>query len=90
MVDVGDVNARLQFFETLLEQNGQLTLVVDDDWKIVSASQAARRVTGYLSDQLVGMNTLDLIYAEDLGIGFASAEGVNRVLPVSWWVVGWC
>jgi len=71
MVDFNDTEARLHFFETILEQSGELTMVVDEAWNIVFASQVAEYVTGYAAHELVGLNSLALIHPDDLEIAMA-------------------
>ncbi len=57
---------REQWFGRLLAQSSDLIAVVDDQARVLYANPAAERMLGFVPEEQLGRNTLELIHPDDL------------------------
>jgi PAS domain S-box-containing protein len=62
----GALALREQWFGQLLAHSSDLIAVVDDQARVIYANPAAERILGFVPEEQLGRNTLELIHPDDL------------------------
>ena len=61
-----DLKASEYKFRTLIQNNTDAIMVLNENGEVIFASDSLYRIMGYNADEIIGVNTFNFIYSEDL------------------------